>query len=644
MMNKKFVLSAFIFFIFTILLTGFASAATITFNPDTIEETIGHGQKASVSFQVSSNELIESLILDIPEITGIDFDRSSITLEKVDTTPQDVKLEVTVGNTVEKGVYTGTIIPQQGEGTLDITITVPESKSLIFQTFTEPTLTTSGSFILKNTGNTALDNIAFSKTGNIELRFTSLSSPIPIPSLSIGSNSEVTMEITNKNDLRFGSNPTTITARASDGTFAERQITIEKTFCSDGEIGNLRIKDIKIDNTGDGKDGEWELLDTIEIEVEIENIGDDDIDDVVLVLGFFDDDGSDLSDEFDWTSTDDEKFDLGDVRDGDEETHTFKFRIPADFAEIGADTYSLAIKAYSDDLGEEFSCVDTSQDLNNDYFETIDIILEDDDEKFIIIDDIIFNNDQLICGETASGEFTVYNVGDEEQERVKITMRNDDLNLNEVFEITNDMDIGESETLDFSFKIPTGIEAKNYFIEFIVDYEYDDGIYETRGEERFIGALDVLSCGTNNGEGASIITTLDSDVNAGEQINVRATITNTGSSQAEFRINALGYQSWATLSSISPDVITLGAGESRDIIITLNADEQARGDQTLLVQAVSENSVDSREVEVSFPESRGFTGFSIADLADSGYVWLLILINVILIILIIVVAVRLARR
>ncbi|NCO11010.1 hypothetical protein CO038_04265 [Candidatus Pacearchaeota archaeon CG_4_9_14_0_2_um_filter_39_13] len=648
MKNKKFALTFFALFAFAIL-AGIASAEVNFTNIDGATQETSHNSEVTISFKVlsDSNETNVSLIL--PELFDNGWSGNPGLFNLVEGEESDlITLTLEVPEFQAPGTYSGVISLSGANGVngLPIDITVTTTKDLVVDTFTAPTETSSGALKLKNTGNVALNNIIFSTRGNINVTFT----PNKI-NLGAGLSQQISLVISNLAALKFGLNPTTITATENNGNGTEvttSTFTIKKTFCSEGTVGgNLNIKTLNIDNLGNGNGNEWELLDDIEVEVEIENTGIEDIDDVELVFGFFDDNGNDVSDEFDWSSADEESVDLGKIRDDSEKTHTFKFKVPADFADIGEGEYKLAIKAYSRDLGEDVECIDSGTKLDKDFYESVDIVLEDDDEKFVIIDNIRFDNEQLICGETASGEFTVYNVGDDSQERIRVTMRNEDLSLNQIFEITSDTDVGESETIEFSFLVPKGIDSGKYFIEYISDYDYDNGVYDTRSKDRFTGVLDIISCAGSSGTGgkASIIASLVSDAVPGEEIIVEATITNIGTQESEFRVSALGFQSWADLESISSEVFTLDSGESKDITITLNVDEDASGTQTFTIQTISGGTVDSRDLEVNFPEKgKGFTGFSIEGLTGSGYVWLLVLVNVILIVLIVLVAVRLSRR
>lgn len=463
-----------------------------------------------------------------------------------------------------------------------------------------------------------------------------------------------TITVTTSGDpqaLEFGRYSTDLTVTANDGngneTLQKVTLTAVSSFCSAGAVGgNLTIKDVDIDNR-DGDDDEWELLDVIEIEVEIENNGDDEIEDVEIHLGFFDSNGRDMADDFDFDNSDEEKIELGDINDGDDEKDTFVFRVPADFED---GNYKLAIKAFSDDLGETVECVDFAGDLESNFFEVINVDRVNDEERFVVVDDITIDS-QASCGDIVSGSFTVFNIGDEDQERVLITMQSTGLGIDQSFEITEDLDQGDDETLSYSFQVPANTENKLHVIEFRTEYDYKNGVYRERSEDKFVAFLNVLGCTefpSGPSDGNLLITaSLVSDARAGEELVVTSVITNTGSEQLVVVIDAKAYQAWADLVSVSPNIATLNTGESSTITFTFNVKDEASGTQSFIIETAFGGDIEIQEVEVNIQgeDSDGITGFAGFNLGESGgLLWVIAIINVILIILIIVVAVRLSRR
>ena len=364
-----------------------------------------------------------------------------------------------------------------------------------------------------------------------------------------------------------------------------------------------------------------------------------------MELGLFDSTGSDIADKLEFLSggEDSEKSEEFDIDEDDEHKVKFVFRVPADFDD---GNYKLAVKAYSDDFGEDVECADThNTDLSGDFYESISIDREDDEEKSIIVDDIEMD-DQFTCGQSVYGEFTVFNIGERDEEKVKITMKNSELGLDKVFEILSDLDSGDEETESFTFEIPEGIENKNYVIRFETYFDYDDGDYDEMSKDPFDKTIQLIGCDEPEPEESVLITAeLDSDeVIAGEEFIVTSTITNLGSETSTFAINVTGFEDWAEMVSLSDEVAILDSGDNKEVTITLKVKEDAEGSQTFVIETNSNGNLEVQQVEVNVTESKGaFSGLS-SILKNSGMLWLIGIINVVLIFLIILVAVRLSRR
>lgn len=414
-------------------------------------------------------------------------------------------------------------------------------------------------------------------------------------------------------------------------------------FCEVGSAeGNLRIVDVDIDNLGDGDDTEWELLDEIEIDVDVENLGndDEDVDDVIVEMGLFKSgDAKNYARDLDFTSSGDEEQELGDVDGGDEETLTFSFRVPVDFDK---EDYTLIFKAYPDG-DEDETCVQSDN-----FQESIDVIGEQDEENSVIAEDFTFPV-EAVCGETVSGSFTVFNIGDDDyKDQIAVRIFSNELDVNEELIARGDFDEGDEETFDFAFVVPEGLADGFYRLNFqtFYDYDEDDNTYGESSEETFTHNIRIFGCDESTPEtGSALISaSLDSEANAGEELTVTATITNLASTQMNFVIDAVGYNSWANLASISDRTLLLAPGQSATTTITLNVNSDVSGAQSFDIEVTSAetNSVQTREVEV-FIEGRrpGITG---AFIGGSGFIWAIAIINIVLIVLIIIVAIRLSRR
>ncbi len=528
---------------------------------------------------------------------------------------------------------------------------VSAAASLSLTKIQDITLSQDGKIEVKNNGDVNLTNIVLTASGSIAVSLV----PNNIPSLTTIS-SPVIINVTPTGDLstlKFGSHQITINANSTTTPVqATTTLSFVKSFCSKGSTNkDLVINSIDISNSGD-EDDEWLPLDEIEVEVEVDNTGDNDIRDIIVELGLFDSSGRNQVNDLDFENADEEEIDLGRLNDGDEETVTFTFRVPADF-EPG--DYRLAVKAFSDDLGEDKECTDTSDDFDNDFFESISVDRETDEGQFIAFENIQITPDQVTCGDSVTVRADVFNVGDEEQDQVKVNLFSSELGIRLEKEIRENMDEGDKTEVSFIFTVPQGLKDKLYNLEFDANYDYRNGNYRESSDESTktgLRVLDVECLGgqepTPTGRIAVITAALDSDVKAGEELLIKATITGLVSGEADYLIGARGYESWADLKSISEPLVSLRNQESKEVILRFDVNEDASDEQSFTLEVRTGSEIESREIEVNIESAQGGAGITGGvtgvSLGGNSLIWIIGIINVILIILIIVVAARISRR
>ncbi len=445
------------------------------------------------------------------------------------------------------------------------------------------------------------------------------------------------------NALRFGTNTASVTATAGNVS-TSASFSIKKTFCSAGEKGkstNLSINRVDISSTGDDDDT-WKPLDKVTIEVKVENNGNEDLKDVVVELGLFDSAGRNIVGKLDFEDTkDDEKITINKINDDDEDTVTFIFTVPGDF---DSGTYKLAVKSYSKKVGETNLCTDSSSDLDNNIFHEIRVDREDDEGKFIAFSGTKVSPAEATCSDTVVLSTDVFNIGDEDQDRVKVKLTSRDLQIDANQEIRN-MDIGDKKLTEFTFIIPN-VADKAYFLELSSEYDYRSGNYHEFSDETFKFPLKVFGCiipvaQVTNASDIAITASLESEAKAGEQMTVKATLRNPGSQQVNAIVTAKGYESWATLDSISERLVPLAPGESKDVTITFSVNPTASGEQSFVLEISGGSRVQTQEVAVTFEKP---TTSGLGSLGTNKLAWVIGIINVILIIIIIIIAVKISRR
>lgn len=402
-------------------------------------------------------------------------------------------------------------------------------------------------------------------------------------------------------------------------------VTLEKPdFCDYGNDGDLRVSIEDITNEGLGDDEEWYALDDIEVEVDVENRGSDDLVDILVEWALFDSDNQAITDFIEIDT-----FDL----DEDDDTETLTFTIDLeedleiDLDEIEDGTYHLYVRATGevDDSTPEMTCISDS--------EKIDIIIEKD---YVVLDNLKFVGTSY-CGGTMQLTADVWNLGSKDQENVYVLIFNTELGINEQADI-GDIDAFDDKNLKFEFMIPTDAEEKTYTLTLEV-YDEDDDIYESNDEARFEIDLDV----SGNCEfvpDAVVYASLEEGGKAGQEMKIIATVTNTGDSSKTFTVSASDYSNWAELVSITPSTVTLNAKESKDVLVTLNVDSDVSDEQFFNV--VLDNGEDSFSQPISVTIEKGFSFSNM--FGGNGYIWGIALINIILVVVIIIVAVKAARR
>lgn len=416
-------------------------------------------------------------------------------------------------------------------------------------------------------------------------------------------------------------------------------VSFTGTFCKNGEQGKLAITDVKIDNS-DGDDDEWSPLDKIEVEVEVSNNDNVKIKDVMVQLGLFDADGKNMIDDMD--DLDDEEIDLGSIKDDDEETAIFKFKIPADFED---GNYRLVVKAFSDDVGEDKLCTSKSSDLDNEFFHVISGEREEDEKKHIIIDNINISPSPAQCNEKVQVSARAVNIGDESYEdQIKVTLISQDLNLNLEKIVREDFDQGDSELVEFEFDAPEQIEEKSYLLEFrtYYDYDKDDDSYDIVSEDKFSSSLKVAGNCKKEVKSAQITAQLDQETPeavAGKQVIINAKLKNTGDVGTTHTVSVLGNTDWSSLVSLEPQTVKLAPGESANVNIVLDINNDAKGDNEFTIKSMYDNQVTEQRVVLTILPSKtqaDLTPF-VEHVRANWFIYLIVLVNIILIIAIILV-------
>jgi hypothetical protein len=657
-------------FIFGIMFLSFASAASIF--PDNVvgnAQTLEHDKSLEIKFNLKNDDTernVTDLKFSLPAFnigqwtsakvgaTSYSIVNNQVTLNDVTiankTSSPLITLVFKVDKYVAPSTYTGQVTfsgklaPSGATATIDplsVSITVKSTPSLSLAKLKDLKVNQVGSVNVTNTGNILLNSISVSASGPLNV------SLVPSESFSLGPSESKAIQVQldpSLTTIPFGDHTFTLIAKSGDVQSPSLGLTLRNSFCKNGPIGtNLSIRSVDFVEYGED-DTDWKLLDHLKLDVEVENTGSDDVDDVIVELGLFDSKGENVVGDLDFVSKDDEKIDLGRIRDGDEETATFEFTVPAD---LDTGSYKLAIKTYSDEVGESNLCADES-DLDARFYQNIRVEKEDDEGRFIAFDNIRLVPSEATCEDPVALTADVYNIGDEDQDRVLVNLFNKALGIDINYEIRGGLDQGDKGKVTFNFVIPKDALDKTYDLELSSEYDYKNGVYRVQSDESFKVPLKVVGCKVQPAVPvttriASISATLESDAIAGKDMIVKATIRNIGNASASFIVGAKNFESWAKLNNISERLLSLNAGDSKDVSFNFAVNNDAEGENSFVVEVIREDDrrTETREVGVTIakPSTRLSDIFKGNTLA-----WVIGLINVLLIIIIIIVAVRIARR
>jgi len=419
--------------------------------------------------------------------------------------------------------------------------------------------------------------------------------------------------------------------------------TSTTNWCA-AEVGDLEISDINIDNLGEGDDDVWEPLDGISIEVDVKNTNrDDPVQDVLVEIKILDEDGKDVTSDFDFK---DEQDDRGRISDKDTETAVFTIEeLPTD---IEDGTYYIYVKAYSE--GEEnLQC---ASEYSDDAYQEVDVERIDDEAVIVRIADLT-ESIQAVCGEkNVEVTIPIYNVGVDKEEYVLVNLYNKELGI-DVYELVDNLRSGKKKEVTFTFDVPKNLGEDSYYLDiftfFVYDEdedEYDETSYDRSSndiDKDFRKKLEIISCTPPT---PSISAKLASTAKVGTELIVRVTVTNSGAEDESYTFSAEGYESWAELVSIEPRTVTIDSGRSEEILLTLMPTESGVNNFRLVSYVEDQEYSQPVSVNVAAEGTEGTgTKGTLGELFENKLLtYVLIGIAVLLILIIIVLIGRLSSR
>ncbi len=654
-MKPKFIFQTLILVVAVLFLSVSVSADDLTIGGTTSVTTV-HGATATASLTISNTNTTENFKTVTLQSSNITFSTTSFGLNASQSksitysiavplyqAPGAYSYPFTVNGTKENGQNSSV------SGTIQVNV---NSSATLSVTQAPSTLTKSNnktSFTVKNTGNVQLTSLIFSFNANNlkdDLRQITLTfSPNSILLINPGASETVNITATIPENLDPKDYTTTLVVNASSlvsTVSVSTPLTVSQSFCKFGNVGTglviTKVEDEEVENEDAW---EWKPLNDIEITVKVDNNLDEDVD-AVLEYGLYD------PDEKEFVDLDEEEIDFSIEEDEDEEV-TIKFEVPADLDfDSSEHNFRFYVKVYEEG-NEDKLCTDK---IDGEIFKDVEIKKESRD---VVVNDVSLPESAL-CGESLEYDATVFNTGRNEEDRVKIRLYNKELGVDLEKEIKN-LDVGDDEEFSFSFTIPQNVAEKTYKLDATTffDYDDDDNAYDETSDETFDSFLKVegncVKAVTKSARISASLETPEEDVVAGNEVRIKSTITNTGSDTVTYVVGVSRNEDFSSVESITPTSVTLKAGESRDVILTLMLDEDAEGDYTFTIKASFDNLSEERQVSLSVApaeEERPGAGFPLTgriteSFQTNAFIWVIVAVNIILIIIIIIVAVRMSR-
>lgn len=405
-------------------------------------------------------------------------------------------------------------------------------------------------------------------------------------------------------------------------------------FCEGTGTNDLRITDINFDvieGFGD-EDDYWYLFDEIEVEVTVDNYGDEDIDDIEISWELYTTAGDKIS------SGDVDKFDLD---EGDDTDVTFTFILDEDLEDFDGEDAVLYIKVEGE-----------GHDTNDDYCgfadeQEIEVSTSDD---FVIATEFKIDGTEagyitpLNCKDTIEVSAKIVNIGDSEQDDVSVKVYSKGLGISESFDL-GDIKAFDDEIIIFEFEVPKDLEEKDYEIEFEV-YDEDNDVFENDEDDESKTYMFFEGKENCKVEIPAINAELIGEAKAGKEMVIKTSVQNNDKDSAMFFISAEGYEDWAKLDSIFPEYVQIDSGEISEIevVLLLNSDLEDQDYQFDIVASVDGEELLVQAVAVSV-ESRTFNlGLSKAFENFDWKLWGIVLLNLILLIAIIIVTVKIMKK
>ncbi|MBN2421695.1 hypothetical protein JXB41_00590 [Candidatus Woesearchaeota archaeon] len=225
----------------------------------------------------------------------------------------------------------------------------------------------------------------------------------------------------------------------------------------------------------------------------------------------------------------------------------------------------------------------------------------------VVIKDIVLDpSNEVVSGRGLLASVRVKNMGDRDEEGIKISVSIPALGL-EASEYIDELELDESTTSeDLYLRIPKCVDEGTYVVKAKV--EYDDG-YETNSKETSIDILEDETCdyGSSSEEEKTIITVpgkQDIKQNEGGVV-YPIMISNTGATSKTYTLSVAGVDSWGTYRIDPSNVIVVNGRKTQTAYLYLSANEDASvGEKIFMVSIESAGETEQVPLTVNIVEGK----------------------------------------
>ena len=576
LMMKKVLLTTLLFLVLCLTFVSALDDVTVDFS-----DTTGSGNPGdSVTFSLTLEnagadaETVSFSSTDLTDSSSNTITAPSISDESVEAGATDtVEFSITVPST-DAGDYTGTLTVTEGSTSEDYsyTLTVAEEDAYTVS-ITEINIDTQAgdteteSFTIENEGSTALstweivfesddsddDEGAMEDEDGDEILVT-----ISSPENSLAPGESMTIEIEFEVDQDVDSTGYDGTVYISTGSATATasvavSLDVSPAICEDGKQGS--DFDISIEDPDSGDD--YTPGETVQVEIDLDNDGNDDMDIVIEVI-LYNEDTGDKEESVKYETSIDED---------ESETYNIDLELPTDLDDD--DTYYIYVQVHEDG-NEDDSCDYTSV--------RIDIAREDEDAQ--IVDYSVSPANGLACTDEYRVSVFVESLGTDEMEDLYVELVDGEL---DVSESTSNFDLGDYNDDDNDYKasfdliVPEGLDEGSYYLEALL-YDDNGDLLDSQMIEIELDACgETLAASSSSGSDLSFTVADEFEVN-GEELTIALVIENDGSSERGISLS-IEEVSWAELDG-SEYLEVLGAGDSTYayLYLTLDMDTEDKHD------------------------------------------------------------------